>query len=116
MVVKKGKGGEKDLLALSLHGIVSDFLEALMAPAKHKIKLFTLSTCSHCNRTKRFFKENEIEMEFVDVDLLSGADRERIMNEVRKVNPDCSFPTICIDDHVLVGFNEEKLRKALRIE
>ena len=87
-----------------------------MAPAKQKIRLYTLSTCSHCNRTKRFFKENGIEMEFIDVDLLSGDERERVMNDVRKLNPDCSFPTICIDDHVLVGFNEEKLKKALRIE
>ena len=85
-----------------------------MAP-KTSIKLYTLSTCSHCMRTKRFFKENDIEMEFVDVDLLSGAERERVMDEVRKLNPDCSFPTICIDDTVIVGFNEEKLKKALKL-
>ncbi len=87
-----------------------------MAPAQQKIRLFTLSTCSHCNRTKRFFRDNGIEMDFVDVDLLSGAERESIMNEIRKLNPDCSFPTICIDDTVIVGFNEEKLKKALKIE
>ncbi len=82
---------------------------------KPSIKLYTLSTCSHCLRTKRFFKDNEIAMEFVDVDLLSGAERERTMNEVRKLNPDCSFPTICIGDTVIVGFNEEKLKKALKL-
>jgi len=87
-----------------------------MPSKKPKIKLYTLSTCSHCNRTKRFFKENNIEMEFTDVDLLSGEDRERIMNDVRKLNPDCSFPTICINDTVLVGFNEEELRKALALK
>ncbi len=84
-----------------------------MPALKRKIKLYTLSTCSHCNRTKRFFNDNGIDMEFIDVDLLSGSDREKIMNEVRKLNPDCSFPTICIDDVVVVGFNEEKLKKAL---
>jgi len=66
-------------------------------------------------RTKRFFKENGIDPETIDVDLLSGEERERIMNEIRKLNPDCSFPTICIDDDVIVGFNEDKLRKALGI-
>jgi len=86
-----------------------------MPPAKEKIKLYTLSTCSHCTRTKRFFKEQGIDMEFIDVDLLTGAQREQIMDEVRKYNPDCSFPTICIGDHVLVGFNEDKLRKVLCI-
>jgi hypothetical protein len=52
-------------------------------------------------------------MEFIDVDLLTGAERERIIDEVRKLNPDCSFPTICIGDTIIVGFNEERLRKAL---
>ena len=87
-----------------------------MPSSKTKIRLYTLSTCSHCNRTKRFFNENGIDMEFTDVDLLSGAERERVMNEVRKLNPDCSFPTICIGDFVVVGFNEEELRKALDLK
>ena len=86
-----------------------------MGPSKSKIKLYTLSTCSHCMRTKRFFKDNGIDMEFIDVDLLSGAERESVMDEIRKLNPDCSFPTICIGDVIVVGFNEEKLKKALNI-
>ena len=86
-----------------------------MAPSKNRIKLYTLSTCSHCSRTKRFFKDNNIDMEFIDVDLLTGEERERIMNEVRKLNPDCTFPTICIGDAIIVGFNEDKLKKALNL-
>lgn len=85
-----------------------------MAPAKKmKILLYTLSTCSHCLRTKKFFKDNGIEVEITDVDLLSGDERQRIMDEVRKLNPECTFPTICIDEKVIVGFNEERIRKAL---
>ncbi len=83
------------------------------AKAKPKIKLYALSTCSHCIRTKQFFKDHGIEMECMDVDLLTGPERARIIDEVKKLNPDCSFPTICIDDIIIVGFNEEKLRKAL---
>ncbi len=86
-----------------------------MSADKVKIKLYTLSTCSHCNRTKQFFLDNAIDMEFVDVDLLSGAERERVMDEVRKYNPDCSFPTICIGDIIIIGFNEDKLKKALEM-
>jgi glutaredoxin-like protein NrdH len=86
-----------------------------MQKAKQNITLYTLSTCSHCNRTKRFFRDQGIGVEYVDVDLLSGEERERVMSEVRKLNPDCSFPTICIDDQVIVGFNEGKLKKALNI-
>lgn len=86
-----------------------------MGPARPKIKLYTLSTCSHCNRTKRFFKDCGIDVQFTDVDLLSGSERAAILDEVRKLNPDCSFPTICIGDIIIVGFNEEKLRKALEL-
>ena len=86
-----------------------------MGPSKSRIKLYTLSTCSHCMRTKRFFKDNGIAMEFIDVDLLAGAERESVMDEIRKLNPDCSFPTICIGDIIIVGYNEEKLKKALNI-
>jgi glutaredoxin-like protein NrdH len=84
-----------------------------MTPARQKIRLYTLSTCSHCLRTKKFFMEAGIEVEFTDVDLLTGEQREKVMEEVRKLNPECTFPTICIDDKVVVGFNEERIRKAL---
>ena len=86
-----------------------------MGPSKSRIKLYTLSTCSHCMRTKRFFKDHGIDMEFIDVDLLTSAERESVMDEVRKLNPECSFPTICIGDVIIVGFNEEKLKKALNM-
>jgi len=84
-----------------------------MAKKQPEIRLYTLSTCSHCNRTKKFFQECGLKVEFTDVDLLSGAERERIMTEVRKLNPEVTFPTICIGDKVVVGFNEERIRKAL---
>jgi glutaredoxin-like protein NrdH len=87
-----------------------------MSAAKPKIKLYTLSTCSHCIRTKKFFKDLGIDVDFVDVDLLTGQERTRIMDEVKKLNPACSFPTICIDDNIIVGFDEEKVRKALCLE
>jgi glutaredoxin-like protein NrdH len=54
-------------------------------------------------------------MECQDVDLLAGDERERVMDEVRKLNPSCTFPTICIDDIIIIGFNEEKLRNALSL-
>jgi glutaredoxin len=51
--------------------------------------------------------------EFVDVDLLEGEERQAILDDVRKFNPKCSFPTIIIGDTVIVGFKEEKIKEAL---
>ena len=101
-------------LHVIVHAIVyGTSREAPLGPARSRIKLYTLSTCSHCNRAKRFFKDCGIDVEFTDVDLLSGSERAAILEEVRKLNPDCSFPTICVGDVIIVGFNEEKLREAL---
>ena len=77
------------------------------------IKLYTLSTCSHCKATKKFLSECEIQYEFTDVDKFTGEERAAILEDVKKWNPDCSFPTIIIGDKVIVGFKEKEIREAL---
>ncbi|MBW2678844.1 MAG: glutaredoxin family protein, partial [Deltaproteobacteria bacterium] len=56
-----------------------------------KVKLYTLSTCSHCKSTKRLLAECTIEYDFVEVDLLEGDERKVILEDIKKVNPRCSF-------------------------
>jgi len=80
-----------------------------------KIKMYTLSTCSHCKACKRFMDENDIPYEYTDVDQLEGAERESVIAEVKRLNPQISFPTIVIGDNVIVGFKEERIREALGI-
>ena len=80
-----------------------------------KVKIFTLSTCSHCKAAKKFLNENGITFEFIDVDQVQGTQRENILKEVVKYNPQRSFPTIIIGDKIIVGFKENDMRKALGI-
>jgi glutaredoxin len=80
-----------------------------------KVKIFTLSTCSHCKATKKFLNENGITFEFIDVDQVQGTQRENILKEVVKYNPQRSFPTIIIGDKIIVGFKEDDIREALGI-
>jgi glutaredoxin len=77
------------------------------------IKIYTLSTCVHCKATKNLLNECAVTYEFTDVDLLSGEERIAILEDVRKFNPECSFPTIIIGDKVIVGFQENEIRQAL---
>ena len=77
------------------------------------VKMFTLSTCSHCRRTKEFFTSQGIEFEFTDVDLLTGDERRAVVEKVRKINPRVSYPTILIGETVIVGFQEKEIREAL---
>ncbi len=80
-----------------------------------KVKIYTLSTCSHCKATKKFLTDNEIPFEFCDVDLLQGSERENILNEIIQYNPQRSFPTIIIGNKIIVGFREQDIREALGI-
>lgn len=80
------------------------------------VKLYTLSTCSHCKHTKQFLKDNGIPYEFIDVDLLQGKERSDLIEEVKKFNAACSFPTILIGDNVIVGFKENEIKEALAHE
>jgi glutaredoxin len=77
------------------------------------IKIYTLSTCSHCKATKRFLGECGVQYDFTDVDLLDGEERKAILEEVKKFNPNCSFPTIIIGEKVIVGNKEEEIKEAL---
>jgi glutaredoxin len=78
-----------------------------------KVKIYTLSTCSHCRRTKEFFQKEGIEFNFVDVDLLTGDERSNVIEKVRRYNPRISYPTIIIGEKVIVGFKENDIREAL---
>jgi glutaredoxin-like protein NrdH len=79
------------------------------------VKMYTLSTCSHCKAAKKFMSDHAVAHQCTDVDLLSGEERKSMIEEVKKYNPSCSFPTILIGDKVIVGFNESAIRKALGI-
>jgi glutaredoxin len=78
-----------------------------------EVKIFSLSTCSHCRATKKFLGECTIKYEFINVDQLQGDERKAIIEDVKKFNPRCSFPTIIIGDKVIVGFKEKEIKEAL---
>ena len=77
------------------------------------VKIYSLSTCSHCKSTKKLLNECTIQYDFVDVDLLEGEERKAILEDVKKFNPKCSFPTVIIGEKVIVGYKEKEIREAL---
>jgi len=76
-------------------------------------QIYSLSTCSHCKAAKRFLSSCSVEYSFVDVDCLKGDERKAIVADIKKLNPRCSFPTIIINDKVIVGFQEDEIKEAL---
>ena len=78
------------------------------------IILYALSTCHWCRQTKKLLGELGVQYRYVDVDSLVGEDKDRTREDVTRWNPACSFPTIVINKKCIVGFDEEKIRKALK--
>jgi glutaredoxin len=80
-----------------------------------EIKIYALSTCPWCKKTKHFLSDLGVEYSFVDVDLLAGEERDKIIGTIKKWNPSVSFPTIVINDSkCIVGFREDEIKAALK--
>jgi glutaredoxin-like protein NrdH len=80
---------------------------------KGKIILYALSTCVWCKKTKELLTELGVEFYYVYVDLLEGSEQSTVLDEMKRYNPVCSFPTLVIDDKTcIIGYREEKIREA----
>ncbi|KUJ96420.1 MAG: Glutaredoxin [Desulfonauticus sp. 38_4375] len=79
------------------------------------IVLFALSTCIHCKNTKKFLDQKKVDYDCIYVDLLEGEEREKAIEEIKKYNPDLSFPTLVVlsNGKVVVGFQEDKIKEVL---
>ena len=74
------------------------------------IKMYALSTCGWCKKTKAFLNDHNVKYAYIDVDLLPMEEMEHIRTEQLKHNPSGSFPTIVIDqEKCIVGFDEQQL-------
>jgi glutaredoxin-like protein NrdH len=84
--------------------------------SQHKVVLYALSTCAWCKMTKQFLKDNDIEYEYVDVDLCEEEDKQKIRRHIQSKGGPLSYPTVIIDDNMLItGFRKDKLKEALGI-
>jgi glutaredoxin-like protein NrdH len=83
---------------------------------KHRVFMYAISTCAWCKRAKKFLQDNKIEYEYVDVDLCNREDREKIRRDILRRGGRLSYPTIIVDDKIMItDFQESKIREALEI-
>jgi glutaredoxin-like protein NrdH len=84
--------------------------------SRHKVLVYAISTCAWCKLTKRFLKDNQVEYEYIDVDLCGEEDREKIRRDILNRGGSLSYPTIIIDNKVLInGFRKDMIKEALEI-
>ncbi len=79
------------------------------------VKLYALSTCSHCRSTKEYLNACGVNYKCVDVDKLEGEERKKMIEEVKTLNPACSFPTLIIGDKIIIGFRQDEIKEALNL-
>jgi glutaredoxin-like protein NrdH len=82
---------------------------------KGKIIVYALSTCMWCRMAKNLLKDMGVAFEYVDVDSLPPEEKDAVKKEVKRWNPDGSYPTIVIDGKEAVsGFDETEIREKVK--
>ena len=77
------------------------------------VKLYALSTCPYCNKTKKLLDEQGYVYESVDVDLAGEEEASRVLGEVDRLTGRRSFPVILIDNQVIQGYKPDAILNAL---
>ena len=81
---------------------------------KGNIILYALSTCGWCKKTKEFLINLGVEFSYIFVDLLEEEEKDEIIENIKKWNPQRSFPTLVINDEkCIVGYKEDEIKEAL---
>lgn len=81
---------------------------------KGSIRLFALSTCVWCRKTKRLLDSFNVAYDYVYTDQLDSSKRDEVLDEIEKWNPRVSFPTMVINNKTaIIGFKEKEIRDVL---
>ncbi len=81
---------------------------------KGELFLYALSTCQWCKKTRMLLDELGVKYSYVYVDLLEGDERSEIVEQIKKWNPQLSFPTLVVnDEYCIVGFDEDRIKETV---
>jgi len=75
------------------------------------VKIYTIPTCPWCLKTKEFLKKNKIKFEEIN-----AASNKKAAKEIINKSGQTSVPVIDVDGKLILGFDESKLKKALRLK
>lgn len=78
---------------------------------KSKVIVYSTPTCPYCHAAKDFLKENKIEFQDVDV----SKDQARAQEMIEK-SGQMGVPVLDINGTIIVGYDKEAIKKALKIK
>jgi glutaredoxin-like protein NrdH len=79
------------------------------------IRLVTLSTCFFCSKVKRMLDKEGFDYTYTDLDLMPEEERDAQLSQIKKFNPEESFPIVIINNIAIVGYQEERIKQELGI-
>ena len=74
------------------------------------VKIYSTDTCFFCKKAKEFLKQNNIK--FQEVNVMEDEDAAR---EMINKSGQSGVPVIDIDGTIIIGFDQPKITKALKL-
>jgi len=81
-----------------------------------KVRIYSISTCTHCAALKKMLQQHDIAYEFIDIDLMDREERQQLLKEIAPYNPQRIFPIIIVNNKAIVGFRRELIERELGID
>jgi len=78
---------------------------------EHKVKIYSTPSCPWCNIAKQFLNKHNIAFEEIDV-----SQDMKAAQEVMEKSGQMSVPVIDIDNQLVIGFDEARIKKLLEIK
>ena len=81
---------------------------------KGSIKLYGLSTCIWCKKAKSLLDEADVKYQYIYADLLDEKSHMDLIFEMSEYVENISFPTIVVDEDVVIaGYDEEEIKEII---
>ncbi|MHA1229695.1 MAG: glutaredoxin family protein [Candidatus Helarchaeota archaeon] len=80
----------------------------------HDVFLVTISTCIWCKMLKKLLDENNIQYQYVDIDLLPKAQKNSLVRVLSNYTDRLGFPICFIDEAMIRGFKENEILNKLK--
>jgi glutaredoxin-like YruB-family protein len=75
------------------------------------VKIYTTSACPFCNMVKGFLKTNDVKFEEINLE-----NNPKAIDEMIKKSGQTGVPVLDVNGTVIVGFDVEKIKKALKLK
>lgn len=76
-----------------------------------RVRVFSTDACPYCHMVKQFLSENKIKFEDIMVDKDMAAAKEMV-----ELSGQMGVPVIQVDGEIIIGFDKEALKKALKLK